>query len=124
VETIREGYLLHHERGRVVVPAEADLALLAGDQLYALGLARLAELGDLDAIAALADVIALTSQARTDGEADLAEAIWTAGATEIGWGRTPALDAAKEAARVGDPGAADALRSAARQLCGGVAPSR
>jgi fructose-1,6-bisphosphatase I len=38
---------------------DEDLRLLAGDALYALGLARLAEAGDLDAVAELADVIAL-----------------------------------------------------------------
>ena len=32
---------------------EPDLRLLAGDALYALGLARLAERGDLDAVAEL-----------------------------------------------------------------------
>lgn len=124
VELIREGYLLHHERGRVVAPAEADLALLAGDQLYALGLARLAELGDLAATAALADVISLTSQARIRGQGDLAEAVWEAGAAEVGWGASPALDAAKAAARAGEPDAEQALRSAARQLREDSAPSR
>ena len=48
-------------RGRVEDP---DLALLLGDQLYALGLSRLAELGDLEAVAELADVISLLAQAR------------------------------------------------------------
>ena len=36
-------------------PEDPDLALLLGDQLYALGLSRLAALGDLDAVAELAD---------------------------------------------------------------------
>ena len=49
LEAIREGYLQHYGEGRVVRTADPDLALLAGDRLYALGLARLAELGDLDA---------------------------------------------------------------------------
>ena len=40
-------------------PDDPDLALLAGDRLYALGLERLAALGDLEAVAELADVIAL-----------------------------------------------------------------
>ena len=39
VEAIREGYLLHYASGRVVRPDDPDLALLAGDRLYALGLA-------------------------------------------------------------------------------------
>ena len=59
VEAIREGYLQHYACGRVVQPEDPDLALLAGDRLYALGLERLAAIGDLDAVAELADVIAL-----------------------------------------------------------------
>jgi hypothetical protein len=59
VESIFEGYLLHFAGGRIVVPADDDLRLLAGDHLYAFGLARLAELGDLDAVAELADLISL-----------------------------------------------------------------
>ena len=39
VEAIREGYLLHYGRARVVRADDRDLALLAGDRLYALGLA-------------------------------------------------------------------------------------
>ena len=50
VEAIREGYLQHYAAGRVVRPEDPDLALLAGDRLYALGLERLAAIGDLDAV--------------------------------------------------------------------------
>jgi hypothetical protein len=39
---IFEGCRLHYGPQRVVRTADADLALLLGDQLYALGLARLA----------------------------------------------------------------------------------
>src|SRR3954453_6527969 len=46
VEAIREGYLLHHGEARIVATDDQDLALLAGDRLYALGLADLAEMGD------------------------------------------------------------------------------
>ena len=42
VEAIYEGYLQHYGDGRVLRPRDPDLALLAGDRLYALGLARLA----------------------------------------------------------------------------------
>src|SRR6185436_20584446 len=62
VEAVREGYLLHYGEGRVVCGADADLALLAGDYLYALGLERLAALGDLDAVRELADLISLSAQ--------------------------------------------------------------
>ena len=51
IEAVREGYLLHYGEPRIVVGADTDLALLAGDYLYALGLERLAALGDLEAVA-------------------------------------------------------------------------
>ncbi len=79
VEAIREGYLQHYGAGRVLQPEDPDLALLAGDRLYALGLERLAELGDLQAVAELADVIALCAQAHAEGDEARAEAIWEAG---------------------------------------------
>ena len=62
VEAVREGYLLHYGDGRVVRGADPDLALLAGDYLYALGLERLAELGDLEAVRELSDLISLSAQ--------------------------------------------------------------
>ena len=63
VEAIREGSLLHYGTGRVLEPADPDLALLGGDRLYAIGLHRLAALGDVEAVAELADVISLVAQA-------------------------------------------------------------
>ena len=102
VEAIREGYLLHYGAGRVVSSDDADLALLAGDQLYAIGLAELAELGDLDAVGELADVISLTAAAQAVADEELAEAVWEAGAVAVGWGATPDHRAAKALARRGD----------------------
>jgi len=113
VEAIVEGYLQHYGTGRVMRPDDPDLALLAGDRLYALGLARLAELGDLDAVAQLADVISLAAQAHAEGDEERAAAIWAAGAAAVGHGSGPELEAAKAAARAGDAGAARALRAAA-----------
>ena len=116
VEAIYEGYLQHYGAGRVVRPDDPDLALLAGDRLFALGLARLAELGDLAAVAELADVISLAAQAHAEGDAERAEAGWAAGAAAVGRGGGPALEAAKAAARASDPGAAEALRDAVTGL--------
>jgi hypothetical protein len=101
VEAIREGYLQHYGSGRVVRPEDPDLALLAGDRLYALGLERLAALGDLDAVAELADVIALCAQAHAEGDPARAEAIWTAGAQAIAGGPGADHDAAKGRWRAG-----------------------
>ena len=78
VEAIHEGYLQHYGEGRVVRSGDADLALLAGDRLYALGLARLAEAGDLEAVARLADLISLCAQAHAEGTPERATAAWEA----------------------------------------------
>lgn len=92
VEAIREGYLQHYAQGRVVQPEDPDLALLAGDRLYALGLERLAAIGDLAAVAELADVIALSAQAHAEGDAARAEAAWDAGAKAVTGGPSPDHD--------------------------------
>ena len=101
VEAIHEGYLLHYGSGRVVRPDDPDLALLAGDRLYALGLARLAELGDLDAVAELADVISLCAQAHAEGDPERAKAVWDAGVRVVGDGAPAGHEAAKAAWRSG-----------------------
>ncbi len=113
VEAIYEGYLLHYGAPRLLRPPEADLGLLAGDELYALGLARLVALGDLPAVAELADVIALTALAQGEGRAELAQAIWGAGARAVGWGSSEAHSRAKALARAGEAGALEAMRAAA-----------
>ena len=95
LEAIREGYLQHYGTGRVVRPDDPDLALLAGDRLYALGLARLAALGDLAAVAELADVISLSAQAHAEGDPARADAVWQAGAIALREGPTPDHLAAK-----------------------------
>ena len=95
VEAIREGYLQHYAEGRVVRADDPDLALLAGDRLYALGLARLAELGDLEAVGELADLISLCAQSHAEGDPERATAVWDAAARAIGRGATADHDAAK-----------------------------
>jgi hypothetical protein len=95
LEAIREGYLQHYGTGRVVRPDDPDLALLAGDRLYALGLAQLAELGDLDAVEVLAGVISRSAQAHAEGDPARADAIWAAGAKAVGGGPAPDHEAAK-----------------------------
>jgi hypothetical protein len=124
VEAIREGYLLHYATGRLLADDDRDLLLLAGDHLYALGLARLAALGDLEAVSELADVISLGARAHAEDRPELAEAAWVAGAAAVGWGADAALRAAKDAAREGAPDAPEALRAAARRLAGDVARVR
>jgi hypothetical protein len=99
VEAIHEGYLLHYAAGRVVRPEDPDLSLLAGDRLYALGLARLAELGDLAAVVELADVISLVAQAHAEDDPARAGAIWEAGVRAVGDGPPPDHEATKAAWR-------------------------
>jgi hypothetical protein len=119
LEMILEGSRLHYGEPGVLDDDDQDLALLLGDQLYAMGLSRLAELGDLDAVAELADLISLLAQARADSTAacaagdELVSAIWEAGASAIGWGATAEHEAAKSLARQRDPAAARALSDAA-----------
>lgn len=110
IEAIYEGYLLHYDAPRVVRRADADLGVLAGDRLYALGLDRLVKLGDMPAVAELADVIALTALAHGDGREDLALAVWGAGARAVGWGPSAEHERAKELMRAGAPEALSALR--------------
>jgi hypothetical protein len=78
LEAVREGWLLHSETSppRIVRTNDRDLALLAGDRLYALGVARLAEIGDLASVALLADVIARAAATLAEGRPQDAEPIF------------------------------------------------
>ena len=109
LEMIYEGSRLHYDDAEL----DPDVALLLGDQLYALGLERLAALGDLDAVAELGDLISLVAQARAASDPELAAAAWAAGAVAIGWGGSQSYEAAKARAREEDPGALDVLRGVA-----------
>jgi hypothetical protein len=95
VEAIREGALLHYGEPRLLAPDDADLALLAGDRLYAIGLHRLAALGDVEAVAELADLISLVAQAQAEADPARADAVWEAGARAVGAGTSPDHEAAK-----------------------------
>jgi hypothetical protein len=113
VEAIYEGYLLHYGSPRVVLVPEADLKLLAGDRLYAIGLARLVQLGDTLAVAELADTITLSALAQGAGSATLADAVWDAGARAVGWGTSELHKRAKELVLAGDPKGLEAMRTSA-----------
>lgn len=112
IADIERGVELHY--GASSESGDRDLDLLLGDQSYATGLARLAEIGDIDAISQLADVISLVSQAQAIGDQELVGAVWEAGAVAVGWGTSEAIENAKQLARTGAAGAARALRDAAR----------
>ena len=117
IESVREGYLLHYGEPRVIVGADSDLRLLAGDYLYAIGLERLAGLGNLPAVRELSDLISIGAQLHADDDsprpAPVGEALWLASTLAIATGETAGLDEAKFALRAGNPGAEKAARDAA-----------
>ena len=130
LEMILEGVLLHYGgpvvagRAPAVATEDPDLALLLGDHLYAIGLSRLAGLGDLEAVSELGDTISLIAQAAAVGDRDRLAAIWAAGSAAIGWGNDPRYQQAKALARAESPEAAAELRLAAARLSDpGAAPS-
>jgi hypothetical protein len=116
LEMILEGSLLHYGAPRVLRDEDRDLSLLLGDQLYALGLSRLAGLGDLEAVAELADLISLVAAAYAAEHPALAAAVWRAGAAAIGWGASSEHEAAKALARRGDPQALRAFETVATSV--------
>ena len=112
LETIYEGYLVHYGRPRLLEPADDNSALVLGDYLYAQGLARIASLGDVDAVGDLAELISLCAQARADGR-DGDGAAWAATAALIGQRR---LDVPRADLR--DRGDAGPLERLAREAGG------
>jgi hypothetical protein len=84
VEAVREGYLLHYEQPRLLAGHDSDLALLAGDYLYALGLDRLAALGNTRAVTILSDLISDCARLQAEGEIDPIENLWRQAAEQIG----------------------------------------
>jgi hypothetical protein len=76
LEAVREGYLLHYGEPRLLAGHDADLALLAGDYLYAIGIERLATLGDTEAVLVLGDLISTSARLHTEGREDEVLAAW------------------------------------------------
>jgi len=83
VEAVREGYLLHYETPRLLAGHDPDLALLAGDYLYALGLDRLAALGDTRAVAILSDLISDCARLQAEGDTRSIPNLWREAAEQI-----------------------------------------
>jgi hypothetical protein len=67
LETIYEGYLLHYGRPRLFRADDRDTRILLGDYLYAHGLVRIASLGDVEAVGALAELLSLCAHLRAEG---------------------------------------------------------
>jgi hypothetical protein len=118
VETIYEGYLLHYGRPRLFTPKDKDTALLLGDYLYAHGLVRIEQVGSVEAVNDLAELIAMCAYLRAEGIAGDGAA-WSATATVLGRG---ALDGGRDSLRLdNDPGPLERL---ARQTAGDEAVER
>jgi hypothetical protein len=115
VEAIREGYELHYGSPRILAGQDEDLALLAGDYLYALGLERLAAMSDADAVAELSDLISLCAACHAAGTEATVPALWLAAAIAVGCGADEGHEAAKGMVRTGSSGAVEALLDWARR---------
>lgn len=94
LESIYEGYLLHYGRPRLFTAADADTSLLLGDYLYAHGLVRVAAVGEVEAVAALAELISTCAHLRAEQENGDGDA-WVAAARRLGG--DPAPDAVERA---------------------------
>jgi hypothetical protein len=84
VEAVREGYLLHYGKPRLLAGHDEDLALLAGDYLYALGIDRLAVLGDTEAVAVLGELIGSCAQLHSEDRLDEVAGLWRSAALAVG----------------------------------------
>jgi hypothetical protein len=115
IETIYEGYLVHHGTPRLFETPDPDTALLLGDYLYAHGLVRIANVGDVGAVSDLSELISLCSQLRAE-DADGDAALWAATAALLG---REALDEPRAALRL--HGDAAPLDKAARAAAGDAA---
>lgn len=83
-EAVREGYLLHYGESRLMAGHDADLGLLAGDYMYALGLDRLAAMGDTESVAVLSELIARCAQLHAEGRGGEVEPLWAEAARRLG----------------------------------------
>lgn len=99
VEAIREGYLLHYGRPRIFHDTDPDLALLAGDYMYALGLDRLAQIGDATAVALLGDLISDVALCHSQGLEHCVSSLWLAMVTAVACGESDEIIAANAALR-------------------------
>ena len=106
IETIYEGYLLHYGQPRLFAPEDEDTALLLGDYLYAHGLVRIEEVGSVEAVSDLAELIAICAYLRAERIAGDG-AVWAATATALGRGE---LDEGRSRLRLdNDPSPLDQL---------------
>jgi hypothetical protein len=83
LDAVREGYLLHYGEARLLAGHDGDLAVLAGDYLYALGIERLAASGDCAAVLELAELIGACARRHVEGREDEVPGLWRAAVAAI-----------------------------------------
>lgn len=109
VEAVREGYLCHYDRSRILDDPDSDLALLAGDLLYAIGIRGLAELEDLESTGILSDLISVAAELQAAGKPDLAEILWLGQIVALSCGKDEVQEAAVADLQAGKTAGAEAL---------------
>lgn len=118
VEAIREGYLCHYGEARLLELPDPDLALLAGDLFYAIGLNELSGLADLESTGILSDLIRIAADLRAGGEPDLAEILWAIQITALSCGKPEGYDELLTAVSEGDTDSLDRLFGWAESTAG------
>ena len=111
VEAVREGYLCHYGRSRILDQPDADLALLAGDLFYAIGIRGLAELDDLESTGILSDLIRVAAELQAAGRPELTETLWLGQIVALACGKDDAQGEAVAALEAGADGAEETLRN-------------
>lgn len=109
VEAVREGYLCHYGSPRVLETVDQDLALLAGDLFYAIGISGLAQLDDLESTGILSDLIRVAADLQAAGRGDLAEVLWLVQLVALSCGKDAEYAVAIRALEAGESNAAEAL---------------
>ncbi|MDQ2700050.1 MAG: hypothetical protein M3Y23_01840 [Actinomycetota bacterium] len=110
VEAVREGYLCHYGTPRVLAGADPDLALLAGDLFFAIGINGLAALDDPESVGILSDLIRVAAGLRAEDRAEEAEVLWMAQLLALACGKDDDLQARIEALERGESGASEGLK--------------
>ena len=114
VEAVREGYLCHYSRSRVLADPDPDLSLLAGDLFYAIGISELAALEDLESTGILSDLIRGVAELQAAGEPELAETLWLAQIVALACGKDAALEELLGQLEAGEIESPDAIREWSR----------
>ena len=114
LELVYAGYVAHYGRRR---PDDEDGGLLAGDDLYARGLAEIAALGEPAAVADLAELLARCAELRGQNEPGDGE-LWAASAALLGSGplQADADPGGLARAAAGDEAVARALAAHAERI--------